>query len=109
KQPEGIVPVQTAIAMAREMGADSLKYFPMGGLKCREEFEAVAHACAEMDFGLEPTGGIDLGNFEEIVRIAVQAGVQRIIPHVYSSIVDSTGATRIADVQALYGIIRSLV
>ncbi|MEG0754427.1 MAG: KDGP aldolase [Angelakisella sp.] len=52
---------------------------------------------------------MDLGNFEEIVRIAVQAGVQRIIPHVYSSIVDSTGATRIADVQALYGIIRSLV
>ncbi|MDK2965693.1 MULTISPECIES: KDGP aldolase family protein [Lacrimispora] len=101
-----IVPVKTAITMAKEQGADSLKYFPMGGLKVKEEYEAVAAACAESGFGLEPTGGIDLDNFSEILKIAVDAGVEHIIPHVYSSIIDKeTGATRIEDVKKLYDMI----
>ena len=82
----------------------------MGGLKCREEFEAVAKACAENNFCLEPTGGIDLGNFKEILAIAVNAGVKRVIPHVYSSIIDKeTGSTRVEDVEALYGMIKEVV
>ncbi len=105
-----IVPVKTAIAMAKEQGADSLKYFPMGGLKVKEEYEAVAAACAESGFGLEPTGGIDLDNFSEILKIAVDAGVEHIIPHVYSSIIDKeTGATRISDVVKLYDMIRKIL
>ncbi|MBE7720461.1 2-dehydro-3-deoxy-phosphogluconate aldolase [Lacrimispora indolis] len=105
-----VVPVKTAIAMAREQGADSLKYFPMGGLKVREELEAVAKACKETGFGLEPTGGIDLENFKEILEIAVDAGVELIIPHVYSSIIDKeTGATRIPDVLVLYEMIKEVV
>lgn len=105
-----IVPVKTAIAMAKEQGADSLKYFPMGGLKVKEEYEAVAAACAESGFGLEPTGGIDLDNFSEILKIAVDAGVEHIIPHVYSSIIDKeTGATRISDVVKLFDMIREIL
>ena len=105
-----IVPVKTAIAMAKEQGADSLKYFPMGGLKVKEEFEAVAAACAESGFGLEPTGGIDLDNFSQILKIAVDAGVEHIIPHVYSSIIEKeTGATRISDVVKLYDMIREIL
>ena len=105
-----IVPVATAIAMAKEQGANSLKYFPMGGLKVREEFEAVAKACAEHDFNLEPTGGIDLDNFQEILQIALRAGVKHIIPHVYTSIIDKeSGATRIEDVKKLYAMIRECV
>lgn len=105
-----IVPVKTAIAMAKEQGADSLKYFPMGGLKVKEEYEAVAAACAESGFGLEPTGGIDLDNFAEILKIAVDAGVEHIIPHVYSSIIDKeTGATRISDVVKLYDMIKEIL
>ena len=105
-----IVPVKTAIAMAKEQGADSLKYFPMGGLKVKEEFEAVATACAESGFGLEPTGGIDLDNFSQILKIAVDAGVEHIIPHVYSSIIEKeTGATRISDVVKLYDMIREIL
>jgi uncharacterized protein (TIGR03581 family) len=105
-----IVPVKTAIAMAKEQGADSLKYFPMGGLKVKEEFETVATACAESGFGLEPTGGIDLDNFSQILKIAVDAGVEHIIPHVYSSIIDKeTGATRISDVVKLYDMIRAIL
>ena len=57
---DGIVPLETAIALLKDMGGSSIKYFPMGGLKHRAEFEAVAKACAAHDFWLEPTGGIDL-------------------------------------------------
>lgn len=105
--PAAEVPVESAIEMLKDMGGSSAKYFPMKGLAHEEEYRAVARACAELDFGLEPTGGIDLGNFEQIVRIAVEAGVRRIIPHVYSSIIDKqTGDTRADDVRALLGMMR---
>lgn len=100
--PDGIVPVETAIALLKDMGGSSIKYFPMGGLKCREEYIAVAEACAQHDFWLEPTGGIDLENFGEILQIALDAGVGKIIPHIYSSIIDkASGNTRPEDVRAL--------
>lgn len=100
--PDGIVPVETAIALLKDMGGSAIKYFPMGGLKCREEYIAVAEACAQHDFWLEPTGGIDLENFGEILQIALDAGVSKIIPHIYSSIIDkASGNTRPEDVRAL--------
>ncbi|AEF47573.1 2-dehydro-3-deoxy-phosphogluconate aldolase [Serratia plymuthica] len=108
--PDGIVPVETAIAMLKDMGGSSIKYFPMGGLACKEEYRYVAQACAEHDFMLEPTGGIDLENFEPIVEIALAAGVKRIIPHIYSSIIDSaTGDTRPQDVKTLLAMSKKLV
>ncbi|MFK4567641.1 KDGP aldolase, partial [Enterococcus sp. UD-01] len=88
--------------LLQDMGGSSIKYFPMKGLAHIEEYKAVAEACAKYDFYLEPTGGIDLDNFEEIVRIAVDAGVKKIIPHVYSSIIDKeTGDTKPEAVKAL--------
>ncbi|EOH87680.1 2-dehydro-3-deoxy-phosphogluconate aldolase [Enterococcus pallens] len=100
--PSGEVPIETAIQLLKDMGGSSIKYFPMKGLAHKEEYQAVAKACAEYDFYLEPTGGIDLTNFEEIVQIAVDAGVKKIIPHVYSSIIDpATGDTKPEDVQTL--------
>ena len=107
---DGIVPVDTAIALLKDMGGSSIKYFPMGGLACKEEYQYVAQACAEHDFMLEPTGGIDLENFEPIVEIALAAGVKRVIPHIYSSIIDSaTGNTRPQDVKTLLAITKKLV
>lgn len=104
------VPVDTAIALLKDMGASSLKYFPMKGLAHKEEYIEVAHACARNDFYLEPTGGIDLTNFEEIVQIAVDAGVKKIIPHVYSSIIDkTTGNTNPDDVGELYGLTKQVL
>lgn len=108
--PDAIVPVESAIAMLKDMGASSVKYFPMGGLKTKEEFAYVAKACAEQDFYLEPTGGIDLENFEEILQIALDAGVKKVIPHIYSSIIDSeTGNTRPEQVKELLSIVKKLV
>ena len=49
----------------------------MKGLAHKAEYQAVAEACAANDFYLEPTGGIDLENFEEILQIAVDAGVKK--------------------------------
>jgi len=101
------VPIETAIAMLKDMGGSSIKYYPMNGLAHVEEFKAVAEACANNDFDIEPTGGIDLDNFEEVVSIAFKAGVKHIIPHVYSSIIDkSTGNTRPEDVAKLYEVIK---
>ena len=108
--PDGIVPVETAIALLKDMGGSSIKYFPMGGLKCREEYIAVAQACARHDFWLEPTGGIDLDNFTEILQIALDAGVGKIIPHIYSSIIDKvSGNTRPDDVRQLMAMTRACV
>ena len=104
------VPVATAIALLQDMGGTSFKFFPMGGLKHEEEFRAVAKACAAEGFNLEPTGGIDLDNFEAILQIALDAGVKQIIPHIYSSIIDkSTGLTRPEDVAKLWAITKRLV
>lgn len=108
--PEAVVPIETAIKLLQDMGGSSVKYFPMKGLAHKEEYQAVAKACAEHDFYLEPTSGIDLDNFEEIVQIAVDAGVKKIIPHVYSSIIDpETGATRPEDVQTLLEIMKKIL
>lgn len=105
-----IVPVKAAIALVRDMGGNALKYFPMQGLKLEDEFRAVAQACGEEGFALEPTGGIDLDNFEEILHIALEAGVPQVIPHVYSSIIDKdTGSTNVKDVQVLYETMKKLV
>ncbi|WP_213134768.1 2-dehydro-3-deoxy-phosphogluconate aldolase [Citrobacter sp. FP75] len=108
--PDGIVPVETAIALLKDMGGSSIKYFPMGGLQCRDEYTAVAQACARHDFWLEPTGGIDLENFAEILQIALDAGVSKIIPHIYSSIIDKvSGNTRPDDVRQLMAMTRACV
>lgn len=110
QQPDGIVPVDTAIALLKDMGCSSIKYFPMGGLKCRDEYQAVAEACARHDFWLEPTGGIDLENYTEILKIALDAGVKKVIPHIYSSIIDKeSGNTRPEDVRTLLAMTKTLV
>jgi len=110
KSPDAIIPVETAIMMLKDMGADSVKFFNMQGTAHLEEYKAIAKACAEFDFSLEPTGGIDLDNFAEILQIALDAGVKKIIPHIYSSIIDkNTGNTRPEDVSQLLKMVKEVV
>ncbi len=107
---QAIVPVKAAIALVRDMGGNALKYFPMNGLSRVDELEAVALACGEEGFALEPTGGIEMDNFERVLKICLDAGVPQVIPHVYSSIIDKeTGKTNIADVKELLGVAKRLV
>ena len=101
------VPVTTAIALLKDMGGSSFKFFPMKSLAHKAEYKYIAKACAANDFSLEPTGGIDLENFEAILDIALEAGVTRILPHVYSSIIDKdTGLTKPDDVAKLFEIVK---
>ena len=101
------VPVTTAIALLKDMGGSSFKFFPMKGLAHKAEYKYIAKACAANDFSLEPTGGIDLENFEAILDIALEAGVTRILLHVYSSIIDKdTGLTKPDDVAKLFEIVK---
>lgn len=105
-----LIPVETAIAMIKEMGGNSIKFFPMGGLDCVDELKEVAKACAKHDFILEPTGGIDMENFREIMQIILDAGVKKVIPHVYSSIIDKeSGNTKIERIKELLAIVKELV
>lgn len=110
KEQDGIVPIDTAIEMIKDMGGDSIKFFNMAGLKYIDEFKAVAISCAKHNFALEPTGGIDKKNFSTILKIAIDSGVQKIIPHVYTSIIDpQTGKTKIEDVAFLMNEIKNIV
>ncbi|WP_368486038.1 KDGP aldolase [Spiroplasma sp. DGKH1] len=105
-----IVPVSTAMAMAKEMQASSIKFFPMNGLQHRAEYKIVAEACAQADLWLEPTGGIDFENYQEILQIALDAKVQKIIPHIYSAIIDkTTGLTRPDDVAKIIDITKRIL
>lgn len=105
-----LVPADTLMEIVKEMGGSAIKFFPMGGLKSKEELKVLAGACARHGMILEPTGGIDLDNFREILSICLDAGVEKVIPHVYSSIIDKqTGDTRFEDVRALLAIVKDLV
>src|SRR5699024_434534 len=104
------VPIKSAITLTTEIGGNAVKFFPAKGLETREQYKAVARACAEEAFILEPTGGIHLDNFGEIISIALQAGVKQIIPDVYSSIIDKdSGKTRVRDVDKLYNMMKKAV
>ena len=110
QEEQAIVPIKTAIALTRDMGGNALKFFPMNGLDCEDEYRAVAKACGEEGFALEPTAGIAKENFATILRIALEASVPKIIPHVYSSIIDQeTGETNPQDVEELLEITKQLV
>ncbi|WP_239749594.1 KDGP aldolase [Mammaliicoccus sp. O-M53] len=109
-EEHAIVPIKSAINLIKDMGGSSIKFFPMKGLQTKEEYELVAKACGEEQFGLEPTGGITLDNFEEILDIALKNNVPKIIPHVYSSIIDKeTGLTKLDDVKWLNNKIKEKV
>lgn len=107
---KAIVPITSAIALIRDMGGNSLKYFPMDGLTYEDEFREVARVCGEENFGLEPTGGINKSNINRILQIVLEQNVPKVILHVYSSIINKeTGETNIDDVRDIYKMIKDMV
>lgn len=103
------IETEAAIVMAKEMGANSIKFYPMKGLAHIDEYEQVCSMAAKHDMYIEPTGGLDLDNIEQICEIALEKGVKKIIPHVYTSIIDEDGNTRCSDVKQLKTIIDKLL
>lgn len=105
------VSCDTAVRMMQDMGAHAAKFFPMGGETSLPELYVLASSAARNGMTLiEPTGGIDLDNFGVILQTCLEAGVPRVMPHVYSSIIDpQTGNTRPEDIVRLMDIIKALV
>ncbi|MEG0853738.1 MAG: KDGP aldolase [Angelakisella sp.] len=102
--PDAIVEVDTAIAMMKDLGLPSIKFFNIGGLKHLDELEAVARAAVKGGIPImEPTGGIDVENVYDIVKVCHNAGCERIIPHIYTSIIDKASGKTVPDmVQQAY-------
>ncbi|MBW7984958.1 2-dehydro-3-deoxy-phosphogluconate aldolase [Enterobacillus tribolii] len=105
------VSCDSAVRMMTDMGAHAAKFFPMGGEKSLDELNVLAEAAAKNGMILiEPTGGIDLDNFGVIVECCLRAGMPKVMPHVYSSIIDpATGRTRPEDVVRLMDIVKGIV
>ncbi|MCX8974217.1 2-dehydro-3-deoxy-phosphogluconate aldolase [Citrobacter portucalensis] len=105
------VSCDAAVRMMLDSGAHAAKFFPMGGEQSLPELYALATTAARNGMTLiEPTGGIDLDNFGVILQSCLETGVPRVMPHVYSSIIDpQTGNTRPADVIRLMEIVKALV
>lgn len=108
---KALVSCDSAVNMMLDMGAHAAKFFPMGGERSLPELKALAESAARNGMTLiEPTGGIDLENFGVILQTCLQAGVARVMPHVYTSIIDpQSGETRPEDIKKLLEIIKSIV
>ncbi|MEN8113933.1 MAG: KDGP aldolase [Actinomycetota bacterium] len=87
----GDLSVEAALDMMSEMDVLSLKFHPLQGTSRLDELAEVAAATAERDMMLEPTGGITPENLEEVLAVCLGAGVNRVMPHLYSSVADETG------------------
>ncbi|TDF92736.1 KDGP aldolase [Paenibacillus piri] len=103
------VPVEAALAMMKEAGVQSVKFFPIEGSKRLEEVRAVARAAAKEGMMIEPTGGITPDNAAEIVQVCLDAGVPCIMPHLYGSLKNpETGDLDKRKLEATYRSIMSL-
>ena len=105
------VSCDAAIRMMQDMGAHAAKFFPMGGEKSLPELYVLATAAARNGMTLiEPTGGIDVENVGVILQTCLEAGVPRVMPHLYSSIIDpQTGNTRPEDIVRIMEIVKALL
>lgn len=91
----GIVDVETAVCMMRDLDLPSVKFFNMHGTKHLESLKLMAQACVRFGIPMiEPTGGLDADNVVPVVKVCLDAGVEHVMPHIYSSIIDkATGST----------------
>lgn len=106
-----IVSCDTAVKMIQDLGGHAAKFFPMGGMQSLPELKALAESCVRNGMTMiEPTGGIDLNNFRPILETCLEAGVEQVMPHIYSSIIDAdSGNTRIPDMVKLLEIVKSVM
>lgn len=83
-----IVSIEAALAMLKEVGVQSVKFFPIQGTKRLDEVRAVAAAVAAAGMVMEPTGGITPDNVAELVQLCLEQGVEYVMPHIYGSLKD---------------------
>lgn len=100
---EDALSCDSAAAMLAEVGVQSVKFFPIEGDRRLDEIAAMVQAAVRHGIKtFEPTGGIGVTSLAAVLRVCAENGAERIIPHVYTSIVDkTTGLTRLSDVREL--------
>lgn len=81
-----VLPAEAALALLMETGVRSVKFYPIEGDRRLDELAALAGAAAKLDMAVEPTGGITPENVGRIVKVCLEAGVRRIMPHLYGSL-----------------------
>jgi len=111
KNIETLVDVSTAAAMIKEAKIDSVKFFPMHGTEKLDHMIAMAKAASKARIDIfEPTGGINEDNIEAIVKACLDAGCKKVMPHIYSSIVEKeTGKTKSESVKKIFEILSKIV
>lgn len=99
----GHAAIENVLAIMKEMGVQSIKFFPIEGNTKLDEVRAVAEAVAREGMMIEPTGGITPDNVAEIVQVCLDAGVSYIMPHLYGSLKNpETGDLDIQKLTAAY-------
>jgi 2-dehydro-3-deoxy-phosphogluconate aldolase len=103
-EKKAIVNVDEALSILKDSKIESIKFYNIHGIKHIKELEEVAKACVRNGISIiEPTGGIDLSNIYEIVKVCIDAGCKKVIPHIYSGAIDKhTGLTDVIIVKRLY-------
>jgi 2-dehydro-3-deoxy-phosphogluconate aldolase len=109
-EKDAVIDADTAVTMLKDAGIKSVKFFPIKGDKTLDELKELAESCVKHGIPMiEPTGGINADNIYSIVRTCIDAGCEKVIPHVYSSAVDKqTGLTDLAVVRKLYDSIKKV-
>ncbi|GAA3410142.1 KDGP aldolase [Paenibacillus hodogayensis] len=99
----GVLSCDAAAALLADIGVHSVKLFPIEGTKRLDEVAAMVKAAVARGITMfEPTGGIDTETIAPIVQVCADNGAERIVPHIYTSIVDpATGLTRLDDFRQL--------
>jgi len=97
------VSCEVAASMLAEIGIQSVKFYPIEGAKRLDEVAAMAKAAANAGLKIfEPTGGISVDNVHEIVKTCLDNGIETVIPHLYTSLIDKeTGITEITKMKQL--------
>ena len=90
------VSCEMAAKYMADIGLPSVKFFPIEGTKKLDHVRAMVKAAVKEGITtFEPTGGIDMENVYEIVKVCIEEGAETVIPHLYTSLVDKeTGKTK---------------
>ncbi|HMR13147.1 MAG TPA: KDGP aldolase, partial [Arachnia sp.] len=76
-------------------------FYPIGGVSQLDHPAAMGRAMAAAGVPIfEPTGGIDVENFDAVVSTCLEAGAKHVVPHVYTSIVDKATGNTVPDLVA---------
>lgn len=99
---DGEVSAEQAAAMVAEVGVASVKFYPIGGTSQLDHLTAMVKASVAAGVPIfEPTGGIDVENYDIVVSACLEAGATHVVPHIYTSIVDKASGNTIPELVTL--------